>query len=65
MCVCMFCFLESTPRLFNTSEQCGSPGWAGNGSSVVVLYNDKHINGTHQNTVLVLLVAFKFIKKKT
>lgn len=46
MCVC--CYWSPQPRLLNVfKDKLLITGWAGKGSSMVVLYNAEHINGTH------------------
>lgn len=64
ICVCSV-YETPQPRLLNVLEnKLLIAGWAGKGSSVVVLYNAEHINGTHQIPYLFYLWFSGLERKK-
>lgn len=64
ICVCSV-YWSPQPKLLNVFEnKLLITGWAGKGSSAVVLYDAEYINGDSPDTIFILLVAFRVRRKK-
>lgn len=64
ICVCSV-YWSPQPKLLNVFEnKLLITGWAGKGSSAVVLYDAEYINGDSPDTIFILLVAFRVRRRK-